>query len=199
LHAEQRLRDHGAVDRPENNGQTYNLRSIVAGIAFDTRDDVFNPRRGYNVSITDEFSSTAMGSSFNYTILTVDAARYFPVGKNQTLGIHVKEGTSTGAIPENKLFILDDQELRGYATPFYGTDMLLGQVEYRIPLSADRRFPGRHLCRDRRDPDPRPYVDRRGHHLRPEQLHIPQRRWCGFPIRRSATRAAHASLGLRRG
>jgi outer membrane protein assembly complex protein YaeT len=124
----------------ENSGQLYNLRSIVAGIAFDTRDDVFNPRRGYTASVTDEFSSTAMGSSWNYTILTVDAAKFFPVGKNQTLGVHVREGSSTGTIPVNKLFILDDQELRGYQTPFYGTDMLLGQVELRIPLSADRKF-----------------------------------------------------------
>jgi outer membrane protein assembly factor BamA len=125
---------------PENNGQLYNLRSIVAGIAFDTRDDVFNPRRGYTASITDEFSSTSMGSSFNYDILTVDAARFFPVGKNSTLGIHVKEGSSTGEVPMNKLYILSDQELRGYVGPFYGTDMLLGQIELRIPLSADRRF-----------------------------------------------------------
>jgi outer membrane protein insertion porin family len=124
----------------ENSGQNYKLRSIVAGIAFDTRDDVFNPRRGYNVSVTGEFSGKQLGSAFNYTILTVDASRFFPVGKNQTLGIHVKEGSSTGAIPTNKLFIFSDQDLRGYATPFYGTDMVLGQVELRIPLTSDRKF-----------------------------------------------------------
>jgi outer membrane protein assembly complex protein YaeT len=124
----------------ENNGQNYNLHSLVAGIAFDTRDDIMNPRRGYNVSFSAEFSDKALGSSFNYTILTVDGSRFFPVGKNKTLGIRFKEGSSTGAIPTNKLFILSDQDLRGYSTPFYGTDMLLGQVELRIPLSADRKF-----------------------------------------------------------
>jgi outer membrane protein insertion porin family len=123
-----------------NNGQTYNLHSIVAGIAFDTRDDVFNPRRGSHVSISDEFSTTALGSSFDYTILTADAARFFPVGRNATLAVHVEDGQSTGMIPTNKLFILDDQQLRGYNTAFYGTDLLLGQIELRIPLSADRKF-----------------------------------------------------------
>lgn len=124
----------------ENSGQNYNLHSLVAGIAFDTRDDVFNPRRGWNATVSDEWSSHALGSAFNYTLLTLDAARFFPVGKNQTFGAHVRVGGSTGAIPTNKLFIFSDQELRGYANPFYGTDILLGQLEYRIPLTPDRKF-----------------------------------------------------------
>jgi outer membrane protein assembly factor BamA len=123
-----------------NNSQPYALRSFVLGVAADTRDDVQNPRHGWNSSIAGEVSSPSFGSAFNYTITTVDAARFFPVLRNSTLGLHARVGTSTGAIPPNKLFTFSDQELRGYRDPFYGTDILLFQGELRVPLSPDRKI-----------------------------------------------------------
>ena len=57
-----------------------------------------------------------------------------------TFAVHGRVGASTGAIPTNKLFIFSDQDLRGYSDPFYGTDILLGQAEMRIPLTQDRKF-----------------------------------------------------------
>ncbi len=118
----------------------YNLRSVVLGLGVDTRDDIFNPRRGVNFAISDEVSSHAYGSDFNYNLITVDAAKFFPVMRNATFAIHGLVGLSSGAIPENKLFIFSDQQLRGYVDPFYGTDELLGQTELRIPLTPDRKF-----------------------------------------------------------
>jgi outer membrane protein assembly factor BamA len=118
----------------------YNVRSLVFGFSADTRDDIFNPRRGINASLSDEVSGKWLSSDFNYSILTIDMAKFFPVAKNWTLGIHGRGGFSTGQLPPNKLFIFSDQDLRGYSDPFYGTDILLGQVELRIPLTADRKF-----------------------------------------------------------
>ena len=118
----------------------YNLRSVVIGFGADTRDDIFNPRRGLNFTISDEVSSHAYGSDFNYDIVTVDAAKFFPVMRNATFAIHGLAGLSSGAIPVNKLFIFSDQQLRGYVNPFYGTDELLAQTELRVPLTADRKF-----------------------------------------------------------
>jgi outer membrane protein assembly factor BamA len=118
----------------------YNLRSLVIGFGADTRDDIFNPRRGLNFTISDEVSSHAYGSDFNYNIVTVDAAKFFPVMRNATFAIHGLVGLSSGAIPVNKLFIFSDQQLRGYVDPFYGTDELLAQTELRVPLTADRKF-----------------------------------------------------------
>jgi outer membrane protein assembly factor BamA len=120
--------------------KTYELNSILIGLSADSRDDVRNPRRGTNASIGDEISSTAFGSRLNYSIVTLDAARFFPVGRDATFGIHARAGATTGAIPSTKLFTFSDQDLRGYSTVFYGTDMLLGQAELRIPLTADRKF-----------------------------------------------------------
>jgi outer membrane protein assembly factor BamA len=118
----------------------YAIHSLVFGAGADTRDDVANPRRGFTASVADEYSSTALKSDFNYQIVTLDAARYFPVGRNATFAVHGRAGFTTGAIPATKLFTFSDQELRGYSTVFYGTDILLGQAELRIPLSADRKF-----------------------------------------------------------
>jgi outer membrane protein assembly factor BamA len=123
-----------------NNNQTYRLRSIVLGLRADTRDDVLNPRRGVAVTISDEISNRALSSDFNYQIITLDAAKFFPLPHNSTLAIHGVVGDSTGAIPTNKLFVFSDQQLRGYTDPFYGTDELLAQVELRIPLTPDRKF-----------------------------------------------------------
>ncbi|MDB5026460.1 MAG: surface antigen, partial [Candidatus Eremiobacteraeota bacterium] len=118
----------------------YKVRSLLFGAGADSRDDVFNPRRGVNVTINDEVSSHSFGSDFNYQLITLDAAKFFPVMKNATLGLHGRAGMSTGAIPTNKLFIFSDQDLRGYTDPFYGTDILLGQMELRVPLTQDRKF-----------------------------------------------------------
>jgi outer membrane protein assembly factor BamA len=123
-----------------SNGATYSLHALTLGIADDTRDDVFNPRRGFTTSLTEEVSGKYIGSQFGYTITTFDGAKFFPVLKNSTLGFHLLAGDSTGAIPPSKLFVLTDQQLRGYSEVFYGTEEVLGQSELRVPISPDRKF-----------------------------------------------------------
>jgi outer membrane protein assembly factor BamA len=121
-------------------GQSFNLRSVQVGLATDTRDDIFNPRRGVNASLVEEVSLPSLGSQFQYSITTFDGARFFPVGKNDTIGFHALLGATTGAIPPNKLFVFSDQQLRGYSQVFYGTEAVLLQSELRVPLSPDRSF-----------------------------------------------------------
>ena len=118
----------------------YKVRSLLLGAGADTRDDIFNPRRGTNLTVNDEISSHGFGSDFNYSLITLDAAKFFPVMRNATFAVHGRAGISTGAIPTNKLFIFSDQDLRGYSDPFYGTDIVLGQMELRVPLTQDRKF-----------------------------------------------------------
>jgi outer membrane protein assembly factor BamA len=123
-----------------NSSRPYKVRSVLLGGGADSRDDIFNPRRGVNFSLQDEISSHGFGSDFTYQLITLDGAKFFPILRNATLGLHGRAGISTGAIPTNKLFIFSDQDLRGYTDPFYGTDILLGQVELRVPLTQDRKF-----------------------------------------------------------
>ncbi|MDQ2859095.1 MAG: BamA/TamA family outer membrane protein [Candidatus Eremiobacteraeota bacterium] len=122
------------------NGQGFNLHSVTLGLQHDTRDDVFNPRRGVNTNLSEELSGAAIGSQFGYSITTFDGSKFFPVLKNATIGLHMLAGKSTGAIPPSKLFVLTDQQLRGYSEVFYGTEELLLQGELRVPVSPDRKF-----------------------------------------------------------
>jgi outer membrane protein assembly factor BamA len=120
-------------------GKTYGIHSFLLGATADTRDNVFNPRSGYTISAGDEVSTKALGSAFNYQLITLDAARFFPV-RAATVAVHARVGMTTGAIPSTKLFTFSDQELRGYSQVYYGTQSLLGQAELRIPLNPDRSF-----------------------------------------------------------
>jgi outer membrane protein assembly factor BamA len=121
-------------------GKDYALHSISLGFGVDNRDDVFNPRRGANATVSDEISAKALGSAFVYDQYVLDVAKFVPVGRNSTFGVHFRGGTSTGAIPTNKIFTFSDQDLRGYTNVFYGTDEALFQSEIRVPLTSDRKF-----------------------------------------------------------
>jgi outer membrane protein assembly factor BamA len=121
-------------------GKSYALHSISLGVGADNRDDVFNPRRGVNATFSDEISAKALGSAFIYDQYILDVAKFFPVGRNSTFGVHFRGGASTGAIPTNKIFTFSDQDLRGYTDVFYGTDEALFQTEIRVPLTSDRKF-----------------------------------------------------------
>ena len=123
-----------------SNGEGFNLRTVSFGALSDTRDDVFNPRRGVNASFTEELSGSLIGSDFGYTISTLDVAKFFPILKNATLGFHFLGGIATGTIPPSKLYVFSDQQLRGYSEVFYGTEAVLGQAEIRYPLTPDRKF-----------------------------------------------------------
>ncbi|HVA37565.1 MAG TPA: POTRA domain-containing protein [Candidatus Dormibacteraeota bacterium] len=120
----------------------YSLRSVVLGMVQDTRDDVFNPRRGWDNTVSYEISNKALGSDFDYTKTILDLKKFWPVLKASTFGIHGEYGTSTGAIPPSAVYTLGEQELSGYTDVFYGTDMILGQAELRFPISHERKVQG---------------------------------------------------------
>ncbi len=123
-----------------SNGAGYNLHSVTFGLQNDTRDDVSDPRRGFTAALSEELSGKPIGSQFKYTLTTFDGAKFYPVLKSATLAFHALLGNSTGAIPPSKLFVLTDQQLRGYSQVFYGTEQALLQSELRLPLSPDRKF-----------------------------------------------------------
>ena len=75
---------------------------MILGLGADSRDDVFNPRHGVNASLSDEVSGHEFGSDFNYQLITADAARFFPVGKNQTFAIHGRAGAVDRRDPDQQ-------------------------------------------------------------------------------------------------
>jgi outer membrane protein assembly factor BamA len=119
-----------------NTGLPYRLDMFTLIGRTVTTDDPYNPRRGVNASLSETFSAPSVGSSFTFTQTTLDVARFFPILKSATLGLHVVGDTSTGVIPPSSLFVFSDQQVRGYNQVFYGTDAVLGQIEVRQPVLA---------------------------------------------------------------
>jgi outer membrane protein assembly factor BamA len=123
-----------------NTGAPYKLNTAVIGLTTSTLDDPFNPRRGVNGSLTTMVSMPAFGSNFKFTQSTLNIAKFFPVLKEATLGVHLQLQGSSGVIPPSQLLTFSDQQMRGYNTVFYATDAGLGQIELRQPLALDRRI-----------------------------------------------------------
>ncbi len=126
-----------------NTGTPYRLNQVTFGLGTNPAtmlDDIFNPRHGETASLSETVSTPSIGSNFSFTQTTLDLAKFLPILKDSTLALHGQGRTSTGAIPPSNLYTFSDQQLRGYDSVFYGTDTMLGQIELRKPLTADRKF-----------------------------------------------------------
>jgi outer membrane protein assembly factor BamA len=123
-----------------NTGAPYNLAQTGLSLQTITLDDPFNPRNGIKALLNANFSTPAIGSNFSFTETTLDIAKFFPVLKDATLGIHGVADNSTGVLPPSSLFTFSDQQMRGYNQVFYATNAYLGQIELRQPLALDRRI-----------------------------------------------------------
>jgi outer membrane protein insertion porin family len=125
-----------------NTGNPYQLNMLAFGLSTSpiTVDDPYNPRHGLKLALTESISGSYLRSSFKFTQTTFDLAKFFPVLRSATLGIHGLADYSTGVIPPSNLFTFSDQQVRGYNTVFYGTDAYLGQIELRQPLTSDRKL-----------------------------------------------------------
>ena len=123
-----------------NTGSPYNLATTGLSLQTITLDDPFNPRDGIKALLSETVSASAIGSNFSYTQTTLDLAKFFPVLKDATLGVHGAAYNSTGVIPPSSLFTFSDQQMRGYNQVFYATNAYLGQIELRQPVALDRRI-----------------------------------------------------------
>jgi len=124
-----------------NTGLPYKLVYGTLGAQVNTLDDYYNPSRGVKGQFNMTVSLPALGSSFRYTQSVLDIAKFFPVRKTGgTLGLHGQLQGTTGAIPPNSLYTFSDQQLRGFDTVFYGTDTMFGQIEFRQPITPDRKL-----------------------------------------------------------
>jgi outer membrane protein insertion porin family len=123
-----------------NTGSPYNLLTTGLSLQSITLDDPFNPRDGSKALLNTVVSAPAIGSNFSFTQSTIDLAKFFPVLRDATIGVHGVGYFSTGVIPPSNLFTFSDQQMRGYNQVFYATNAYLGQIELRQPLALDRRI-----------------------------------------------------------
>jgi outer membrane protein insertion porin family len=120
-------------------------------VVWDSRDDAFNPKRGFYHTLQAELALDALGSEITYERFLGSASGYFTVGR-YTLALQTRGGfaldhlTGTADLPINKRFFLGGRTtMRAYerdkvgplardGSPIGGDTMLNLRAEIRLPL-----------------------------------------------------------------
>ena len=132
---------HKSTDRSTNTTwkeDNFGLtRSILMQHITDTRDNYIYPTEGYKSTLGYEYAG--LGGDFSYHKFTIDGSTFRKVGRNQILVFHGSYGHSTDDLPTVSKFMLGGQDtIRGYRDDmFRGNSMVLGNIEYRFPLSKN--------------------------------------------------------------
>ncbi len=113
------------------------VNALILGVGQDTRNDPQNPISGEHITLGGEFALLALGGTFQFQKYDLDYSHFFPLGADSTIVGHVHLGYSAVPLPLQEQYYLGGQSsLRGFATGrFRGDEVVLGQVEYRFPLS----------------------------------------------------------------
>ncbi len=119
------------------------INMFRAGIGFDNRDYGPDPRDGFLIDFTVEYSTKYLGSGYNYLRYTFGARSYYSPVTHLTFALRLAFTATAGNVPFYKLgsfsFMYDEQQalgnnrtLRGYPqTRFIGDTMTLGNLELR--------------------------------------------------------------------
>ena len=114
------------------------MRSIVAGLAVDTRDDSEDPMRGWLVRGEYEYAGRGLEGDFEFDRFLADIRRYQRITRGEYIDTRVRIGSvhqKSALMPRNKLFDLGGiGTLRGYRFKEFSDapKLVLGNIEYRI-------------------------------------------------------------------
>ncbi len=105
-------------------------------INWDTRDNIFTPRRGNYWQLSTYFNRKFLGSDFNYTTLKLDLRKFFPFTATHVLAFQALFQSATGEVPFKSYAKLGgDSIMRGYYSGRYRDHYLMAfQGEYRLPV-----------------------------------------------------------------
>lgn len=110
--------------------------------SYDTRDDIFYPRKGIFATFTAETSGNFSFADFEYSMFQLDVMGYFTFKKKHTIATNFYTGSAVGDAPFFTYFYLSSGKRgRGYNDRrFLDKNIGLAQVEYRFPIY--KRFRG---------------------------------------------------------
>jgi outer membrane protein insertion porin family len=113
-------------------------------LAYDTRDQDFDPRKGLLARASAGPNLALSGASFMK--LGASVSKYVPVGKDKTLAFNVQGGAGLGGMPQFAAYRLGGfNGMRGYemfGQLGTGTNMLMASAEYRMPFLLPKGDPG---------------------------------------------------------
>ncbi len=115
------------------------IRSLTPIFVYDTRDNIFNPKEGTYDVVSLEYAGGFLDGDFDFIKINGTFAGYFNVIKDQVLALRVMGGMANTSLPSFEKFEIGGvNTLRGYNFgEFRGDNMLLFNLEYRIPLSTN--------------------------------------------------------------
>lgn len=114
----------------------------VAGLgliaSWDTRNRFFSASRGTWVRLRVDFFEKVLGGDFDFSRIIVDARHYRTLFRNHVLAVQAKAELQTGEVPFQYLARFGGMySMRGYYDGrFRDKDMIMAQMEYRLPLSG---------------------------------------------------------------
>lgn len=118
----------------ENNfGRT---NSVSWQKVYDSRDNIYDPKRGKRVSATVQWASHGLGGDFDYYKFTGEYRNYKAIGNNQVIAFRARLGWAQGDVPYSALYTLGGADtLRGFEDDqFRGKKMYNATLEYRVPI-----------------------------------------------------------------
>ena len=124
-------------------------RSLIVGATRDTTTAPISPRQGSKQSFSIE-KAGLIGGDDDYSKYNLELKKYFPSLKENSWALRMKVSASNGELPDDKRYYLGGTNgIRGYSSSYYDEDaedydpreagfignaMLLGSLEYRIPI-----------------------------------------------------------------
>ncbi|MEJ5252774.1 MAG: BamA/TamA family outer membrane protein [Chthonomonadetes bacterium] len=104
-------------------------------VAYDSRNDRTNPRRGAFMLASWESAQRSWGGDFAFDRVTVDLRGYWGMPRQGTVALRAMAGFASEGVPLSESFWLGGFDLRGYEFDrFRGNRMLLLSGEVRVPV-----------------------------------------------------------------
>ncbi|WP_297211786.1 MULTISPECIES: outer membrane protein assembly factor BamA [Thermodesulfovibrio] len=129
------------------------ISGIKASLIYDTRDNVFDPTRGWLAGVTSKISSEALGSEINFSKTSFYINRYTELKKGLVLATSLRAGFAwlygnSKELPISERYFLGGRDtVRGYAQntlgpkkdnePTGGNAFLMGNLELRTSLGKN--------------------------------------------------------------
>lgn len=110
--------------------------SVTWQKVFDSRDNIYDPKRGKRLSGTVQWAGHGLGGDFDYYKFTGEYRSYKQIGKDQVLAFRARLGWAQGDVPYSALYTLGGADtLRGFEDDqFRGKKMYNATLEYRVPI-----------------------------------------------------------------
>ncbi|MBU1726518.1 MAG: outer membrane protein assembly factor BamA [Candidatus Omnitrophica bacterium] len=134
---------------------TNNISSITPSLTFDSRDNVFDTRKGNYLTTSYEYAGGPLGGDKDYWKSFNRVSHYFPMPRGAVLEARVRVGVGQSNIPiYERFFAGGASTIRGYKErrigpidpvskdPLGGNALFIGNMEYTYPLFSFLKVAG---------------------------------------------------------